>query len=779
MDRGFLVIRHVLGVLLALVGLILLAGGAWLAVLGGTLYYLLTGGALALSGIHLFRGRIASVWIFALTYAATLIWAYAEAGPDLWALLPRIGPFLLMGTIMALLSVRLAPGTRRAGYGLAILQLLVMAGGFAAMFVPHGVIQSAGAGPAIAQPRQDAAWQWRSYGGGPGGGHFAPLTQIDRDNVSGLKVAWTFRTGEVNDSPDMQATPLQIGSSLYFCTAHNRIFSIDGDTGRRNWSFDPRVRTDGTWNRCRGVAYFEEKAPPPAPPADCAQRIVATTIDARMFALDARTGRPCRDFGRDGEVDLTAGMGRMKPGWYYPTSAPLVARDRVIVGGWVSDNQSTDEPGGVVRAFDVRSGRLVWAWDPGREDGAAPAGGEGASPHFARSTPNFWGTATFDDRLGLIYVPTGNGASDHWGGMRSKDTDAYSTSVIALDVGTGRRVWNFQTVHHDLWDWDLSAPPAFVDMPDGRGGAVPALVQVGKAGQIYVLDRRNGHPVTRVVERRVPGVAMPGDRLSPTQPYSMGMPQLIPERLSERDMWGLTFFDQLACRIAYRRMHYLGQYTPPSDRDTIIWPGYLGGMNWGGVAIDPLRKLLLVNDIRLSTIVRLVPRRQVAGRIQANFSHAGYELHPVDGAPYGVELKSFLSILGLPCERPPWGKITAIDLQSRRVRWQIPAGSGIEQTFNLAGVELPVKPGMPSISSGLMTASGLSFYAGANDPFVRAWDSASGRELWKARLPVGSQATPMSYVSPRTGRQYLVVVAGGTPYSSRIGDYVVAFALRR
>ncbi|GLV26985.1 membrane-bound PQQ-dependent dehydrogenase, glucose/quinate/shikimate family [Sphingobium sp. Cam5-1] len=770
---------RLLGALLALVGLILLLGGAWLVLLGGTPYYLLSGAALTLSGGFLMRAKVIAFWIFAAAYAGTIVWALAEAGLNFWPQLPRLGPFLVMGVIMAWLWGRLVPSKRRAGRAAVALQLLIIVAGIAAMFLPHGVIHGADTRADGVEAVNNPAWQWRSYGGDAGAGHFAPFAQINRDNVSQLKQAWIFRTGEVNDSPDMQATPIQVGSNLYFCTAHNRIFAVDADTGRRVWSFDPKVSANGTWNRCRGVAFHEVSAPATGKIAgDCTQRILATTIDARLIALDATNGQPCLGFGRNGQVDLTVGLGTMKPGWYYPTSAPLVARGRVIVGGWVSDNQSADEPGGVVRAFDAVTGRLVWAWDAGREGGQPQPGvAQDQSVKFARSTPNFWGTATFDDRLGLVYVPTGNGTSDHWGGMRSPETDRYSTSVIAINVETGRLAWHYQTVHHDLWDWDLSAPPSFVDMPDGRGGTIPALVQVGKAGQIYVLDRRNGRPVTPVAERPVPQTAAPGDHLSPTQPYSVGMPQLIPQRLTERDMWGLTFFDQLACRIAYRKLHYLGQYTPPAESDTLIWPGYLGGMNWGGVAIDPARKLLMVNDIRLSTIVRLVPRKDVEGKVQANFSHAGYELHPVKGAPFGVELKSFLSLLGLPCEQPPWGKITAIDLQSRRVRWQVPAGTGLEQTFNLVGVELPVKLGMPSISSTMMTASGLAFYAGANDPFLRAWDSASGRELWKARLPAGSQATPMSYLSPRTGRQYVVVAAGGTPYSKRVGDYVVAYAL--
>lgn len=756
------------GVLLFGVGLALTYGGFRLLSLGGTVYYLTVGIVLAIAGFLLFRVKPHAVAVFAVAYAGTVIWALAEAGPLFWPLVPRIGPFLFMAVIICVFWRRLVPGQGRLALGGAIANAALFLAGIGAMFVPHGTISGQVAANADTTPAGSAGWEWRAYAGDAGANHFAPLAQIDPENVSQLEVAWTFRTGEINESADMQATPIQVGNRLYFCTARNRIFALDAETGELDWSFDPQVEVQGSWNRCRGVSYFQADAAT----GPCSERIITTTIDARLLALDAGTGQPCRDFGSGGSVDLTVGLGSMEPGWYYPTSAPLVARGRVIVGGWVSDNQSVDEPGGVVRAFDAVTGDLAWAWDPGAAEGM---GGD----TFTRSTPNFWGTATFDEDLGYVFIPTGNGTSDHWGGMRSSATDAYSTSIIALDVETGEKVWNYQTVHHDLWDWDLSAPPTFVAMPNGNGETIPALVQVGKAGQIFVLDRRTGRPVTDVVERAVPQGSMPGERYSPTQPYSTGMPQVIPAEFSEQSMWGLTFFDQLACRIAFRELHYEGQYTPPSLLETPITPGYLGGMNWGGVAIDPLRNLLLVNDIRMATIVRLVPRAEVGDRVQANFSHAGYELHPVAGAPYAAELRSFNSPLGIPCEQPPWGKVTAINLETREIAWQLPAGTALEQTANLIGLEVPFEVGMPTISSGIMTASGLTFFAGANDPYIRAWHSQTGQELWRARLPAGSQATPMTYVSRQSGRQFVVVAAGGTPYSARIGDHIVAYALPR
>ncbi len=773
-----------MGLMLVVVGLVLAVGGLQLAFLGGSWYYLLAGAGLLASGLLLWRRKLLAAWLFAAVYVATAGWALWEVGFDFWPMVPRLGLFVVLGIPMALALGRLDPARRRIGLALSVLQVLVAIICLAAMYRPHGVIRDGVAGlPSMADAAagpQDGDSEWRYYGRDAGGTHYVPFGQIDRSNVSKLKVAWTFRTGEMNDTPDMEATPLQVGDTLYLCTAHNRIFALDADTGQKKWAFDPQVNAEGSWNRCRGVGYFKMpavvaggKGPRPAD-SGCESRVIATTVDARLFALDADTGKPCEGFGEHGVVNLKRGLGNIPPGWYYPTSAPLVARDRIIVGGWVSDNQSTSEPGGVVRAFDARTGALVWAWDPGRPlDPKPPA----ADAIFTRSTPNFWGTATFDDQLGLVYVPTGNGTPDQWGGARTKETDTYSTSVIALDVETGRLAWHFQTVHHDLWDYDLAAPPTFVDMPDGNGGRVPALVQVGKAGQIFVLDRRTGAPVTPVEERPVAQDVAPGDRVSPTQPYSTGMPQVIPLNFNEKAMWGTTVIDQLNCRIQFRKLHFEGTYTPPSTTDTPITPGYLGGMNWGGVAIDRQRDILIVNDIRLATIMRLVPHDQLAGKLQADFSHANYELHPQEGAPFGVELKSFFSFLGLPCEQPPWGMITGIDLKARRIAWQIPAGSTSEELGPAIGRHAQLPIGMPTLSAATVTSSGLAFYSGAMDAFVRAFDTQTGDELWKSELPVGSQATPMSFVSPKSHRQYVVVVAGGSPHAQRIGDYVIAYAL--
>lgn len=772
----------ILGALLAAVGLALAVGGAQLALLGGSFYYLLTGLALTASGVLLARRKLVAIHLFFLVYAATVIWSFWEAGLSFWGWVPRFAPFLMMGLIIAALWPRLG-GRKPAARLFGGAQIVLILAGAWGLFQPQGAIHPDGAAAPLAAVNSSFALpaEWSSYAGDPGGTHHAPIDQITPANVKGLKVAWTFRTGEIGETAESQVTPIQIGNSLYFCTARNKIFSLNAATGAQNWSYDPKVKGGSGWNRCRGVSYFDADASPsesmPAAAGSfCRQRIIGTTIDATMVALDARTGQLCPGFGEDGTVNLKQGMGHMKPGWYSPTSAPLIAKGHVIVGGWVSDNQSVDEPAGVVRAYSATTGKLLWAWNADHQSRLDEKDGDA----FTRATPNFWGTATYDEKLGLIYIPTGTTTPDHWGALRTEADDRFSTAVVALRVDTGERAWVFQTVHHDLWDWDLAAPPTFTDMPDGKGGTIPAIVQVGKAGQIFVLDRATGKPITKVIERPVPQGGVPGEKLSPTQPYSVGMPQILPYEFSEKKMWGATFFDQLLCRIEYRKLDNRGQYTPPSLKRSIISPGYWGGFNWGGVSIDPARRLLILNDIRVSTVTRLVPRKEADALAQADpfsLAHAKYELHPGEGSPYGYELASFQSPFALPCEEPAWGKITAIDLATRKLVWQIPAGTLSAATRDRFGIPVPLPIGMPTVSAATTTASGLTFYAGFNDEHIRAYSTSTGKELWSAKMPVGAQATPMTYISPANRKQYLAVFAGGTPYSAHIGDYLIAYAL--
>lgn len=611
-----------------------------------------------------------------------------------------------------------------------------------------------------AEPGSD----WRFYGRDAFGSRYAPFDQIHRGNVGSLEVAWTFRTGDIaaNGSED-QNTPLQVGDTLYACTPRNIVIAIDAETGKERWRFDPKADNVLRWRRCRGLGYHQSKA---GPDAACAARILVGTIDARLIALDAHTGRPCDDFGDKGTVDLLNGLGTVKPGFYFVTSPPTVARGKIVIGGWVLDNAETGEPSGVIRAFDAMTGAFAWAWDMGRpgEHGLPPAG-----ESFTPGTPNSWSMHSYDDALGLVYIPTGNATPDYWGGHRSAAAEQFSSSVVALDIETGALRWSFQTTHHDLWDYDVPAQPVLVDLPGEDGTTLPALIQATKRGEIFLLDRRTGAPLAEVQEKPAPQGAALGDRTAPTQPYSVGMPSFAGAPLREADMWGITPLDQLLCRIQFKRLRYDGPMTPPSVTGSLQYPGNGGGINWGSVAVDTGRMIMIVNDIKLANAVRLIPRAELAEN-GPNAKHRG--VSPQLGTPFGVESGTMMSVLDLPCQRPPYGAISAVDLVSRQVLWSRPVGTAE------ALIGLPVPEGMPTLGGALVTQGGVAFFAGTQDFYLRAFDTETGAELLKAPLPVGAQATPMSYVAP-SGRQMVVISAGGARGMPGRGDYIIAYTLPR
>lgn len=777
---------HLLGAVLAMVGGVLTFGGIQLILLGGSWYYALAGLALVMSGGLIALGQASALWLFAVTTTATIIWSLWENGLDFWGLVPRLAPFVVMTFVISLLSPLL---TIRIGWAAAsaaaISSALILIGGGILVFVPHGTITPQEVAPTRFSVPEQKESRWQYYGRTPAGTRFAPEAQITPANVSRLSVAWTFHTGEVTGTgSEDQNTPIQIGGTLYVCTPLNKVFAIDADTGKELWRYDPQPVNTQTWNRCRGVAYYEPSAiqglshTEPATAvtmsddSGCRRRIVLTTIDARLIELDAQTGVPCPTFGASGVVDLKAGMGEVKPAWYQPTSTPTVIGRLIVVGGWVFDGRSVDEPSGVVRAFDADNGALVWAWDLGSPDTAGlPPNGE----TYSRSTPNVWSTPSFDEELGLIYLPTGNQNPDFWGALRPAISEKYSSSIVALDIATGRERWKFQTVHHDLWDYDVPAQPALYDVPDRKGGTIQALIQLTKRGQIFMLDRRTGIPIAEVVEKSVPQSHQEGDWVSATQPYSVGMPAIGVAPLTEEKMWGVTFFDQLFCRIAFRKLRYEGEFTAATTEASLIYPGYFGGMNWGSASIDSGTGYLIVNDIRMPQIVRLISRTEPVGE---DNGHGADGVFPQEGVPFGALHSSFVSFLRLPCNTPPWGTFTAIDLKTRKLVWQRPAGT-VEDTAIIKGFKagLPIPLGVPTLGGPISTGSGLIFYAGTQDYYLRALDGATGKEIWKNRLPVGAQATPMTYISPKSGRQFIAVSAGGARQSLDRGDYIIAYAL--
>ncbi len=785
--------RVLLALLVLIVALALAVGGFALLRLGGSAYYFVAGLAYAVLAVLVFRrhrrAAVASVAIF----LATCVWALFDAPRfGYWELLPR----LVVPALILMLSLWLCagfpgvrPGARRRRNAGALAVFLALLATLVAAFFPHGAIVDPAApahdgGAARAGP--DNPDDWAFYGRNAAGTRFAPYGQITPANVGRLQVAWTYRTGRRTTGAGAgvdENTPLQIGATLYSCTPENRVAAIDGDTGKPVWTFDPGAHT-AEHVSCRGVGYYDidrdaslDAAQKAAYTAQaCRQRILVSSVDARLFALDAHTGALCPGFGENGYVDLKPHMGPTEQSKrYHPTSLPVVMGHLAVIGGWVRDIVD-GEPSGVVRAFDVRDGSLAWAWDVGKPEGLAQPGED-----FTLATPNVWTIPTYDHELNLVYLPTGNGPPDYWGGDRSAAKEKYGSAVVALDAATGKLRWAYQTVHHDVWDYDLPSQPVLYDIANAQGEKIPALIQTTKTGNIFVLDRRTGQPVTAVEERPVPTVpAAQGERLSPTQPFSVGMPVIGAEPLSERAMWGITPFDQLYCRIKFKDSHYQGAFTPPTERPYIEWPSLLGGMNWGGVSIDESRGLMFVNDMRMALRMSLVTREE-AKRFKVSTDEVpGFmgTLRPQLAGPYGgVRIDILQSPLGVPCVTPPFGTMSAIDLKTRKLVWQVPLGT-VQDTGPLGiKTHLPLPIGMPTLGGPTSTASGLVFFAGTQDYYLRALDAATGREVWKARLPVGAVAAPLVYRSPKTGKEYVVISAGGTSHSPDVGDYVIAYAL--
>lgn len=764
------VLTSVFGAILFLVGLLLAIPGAYLIVLGGSWYYFLAGLGLIAAGTGYLKGAFWGLVVFGIVLLATLFWAIWEAGFDLWPLVPRI----VAPLVLAIPAVILAPGLvgkRATTFRLSCAGVLTLGvvGMFWGMFTPQNVIRERWTQPeGLLVPADTASLgsNWTNYGRTPRGTRYAPFDQINPQTIGQLEIAWTYQHGDPPSGTGQdQNTPLYVDGIVYHCSPNNIVSAIDAVTGEGLWQFDPEASSP-VWQRCRGVTYY---TPNGIDSDTCASRIVVTTVDARLIQIDARTGEVCASFGNTGAVDLTRNMGEVRPGFYFPTSAPTVVGDRIVLGGWVWDGMAVDEPSGVVRAFDGRTGELVWAWDLGNpEIDTIPQEGE----TYTRGTPNVWSTPSFDSELGLVFLPTGNAQPDFYGSVRPDAAHKFNSAVVALEIETGKVVWSFQTTRRDIWDYDVPSQPLLVDLPDSNGGLIPALVQLTKRGQTFVLDRRDGTPIHEIEDREVPVFGPEADFLSSTQPYPVdGIPGIGTEPLSEARMWGATPLDQLLCRIQFRRSVYEGDFTPMTEQGTLIWPGYFGGMNWGSATVDEARGLMVVNDARIIHKVTLVDLETTELEVGA---HDG--LAPQEGAPYAAFRSNFLSPIGVPCQEPPFGMLTGIDLTTFNIVWQVPFGT-VEETGPLGirtGWRMPV--GMPPVGGPLSTAGGLVFFAGTQDYYLRAFETETGREIWKTPLPVGSQATPMSYIGP-DGRQYIAVAVGGLNDLQGRGDYVLAFAL--
>ncbi|WP_089137753.1 membrane-bound PQQ-dependent dehydrogenase, glucose/quinate/shikimate family [Vibrio rumoiensis] len=777
--------------LFILIGLCLAIGGAWLTSLGGSFYYLFAGLALLVSGVCIWKQkRTLSHYIYALFLLFTTLWAILESGIDWWPLSTRMGiPLLLAIPLLVTFKKANRPSTLSLFVIWAISSVITLGSIFNTTHDIEGNLSTeiVSSNPDMGGIKDDA---WTSYGRSNYGQRYSPLDQITTDNVAGLVPAWQIQTGDVKGPTDVgettyQATPLKVGNTLYLCTPHNWLVALDADTGKKQWIFDAKVPAESQRQHqtCRGVSYLPPQEPSEEmgasvvsntpnmstqdlPSTQCDAQLFLPTSDARLIAIDPKTGARCSNFAKDGVLDLMANMPYKQDGYYYSTSPPIVTNGVVVVAGAVNDNYDIDSPSGVIRAYDDKTGKLVWNWDSANPDDTSPIG-EGQT--YSVSSPNSWSVASADEKLGLIYFPMGNRTPDQLGMYRNASEEKYSSSVVALDAKTGQARWVQQFVHHDLWDMDTPAQPSLIDL-NTKDGVQPGLVVPTKQGDVYVLNRATGEPIQPITEKPAPQGAMKGDFASKTQPVSAL--SFNPPALTESNMWGATLIDQMICRIQFKSLRYEGRYTPPSEQGTIVYPGNFGVFNWGGIAVDPKRQVMFGMPLNLAFVSTVVDKK-ASGFSEEGSNTGEHGVNANHGAPYAVELKPFLSPLGVPCQQPPWGYVAGANLVTGKTAWQHKNGT----IYDMTPLPLPIKMGVPGIGGPIITGGGVAFLGATVDNYLRAYDVTSGQELWKGRLPAGGQATPMTYLNSK-GEQMVVIVAGGHgSIGTKIGDYVLAYKL--
>ncbi|MDA0993703.1 MAG: pyrroloquinoline quinone-dependent dehydrogenase [Proteobacteria bacterium] len=613
---------------------------------------------------------------------------------------------------------------------------------------------------------------WSSYGGDAGGHRYSDAAQITIENVDTLVPAWEYRTGDLVDKAAAmsraatEGTPILVEDSLVFCTPFNEIIALDPGTGLERWRFDPEIDLDqrpANQFVCRGVSHWQDADSE----ADCSSRILMGTNDARLIAVDARTGQRCQSFGTDGQVRIDPGMALWWPGEFQITSPPAIIGDTVIVGSAISDNARVAAPKGSVRAFDARTGEPRWDFDPVPRGEGDPerSDWQGDGPP-TEGHANVWAPMSVDPERGLVFLPTSSPSPDFYGGLRPGD-NRYANSVVALNGTTGEVVWSFQTVHHDVWDYDVPAQPGLYTV--WRNGKLHDVVaQVTKTGFVFVLDRDTGEAFLPIEERPVPQDGIQGEILSPTQPFPAITPPIVPNVVSADDAFGITWFDKHECRKLIENSRAQGLFTPPSTQGTILLPFTGGGANWGGAAYDPERNLLVVNMSNIAHHVQLF-RSDNLEQMREVFHDQ--EVSPQEGAPYGMKRETLMSSLDLPCTQPPWGIIAGVNLDSGEVVWRKTIGTTEDLSF-APGMKL----GTPTFGGPMITATGVVFIGATMDHYLRAFDVSNGEELWRGRLQSPAMATPMSY--EWKGRQYVVIYAGGNARTgTKLSDRLVAFAL--
>jgi quinoprotein glucose dehydrogenase len=774
----------ILGLFIVLLGLPMSVGGIYLWWLGGSAYYALAGSMLAASGWLIFKQQFIGVWLYIATYVITVIWSFWEADGQIWALLPRLFGMSLILVLLLPLSAKIpnSPLKLRQSYGLVSLVLISMflVGGFYGSNKSDSQSLRAANNPSYDTDPSllKVGADWPAYGGTYAARRSSPLQKINTDNVKNLERAWLFHTEDMPEDDSStskyaaETTPLKIGNLLYLCTATNILIALNANNGQQVWRHNPGVNKSAIpySASCRGVAYYDDGS---NSGDTCEKRIIEGTLDGRLIAVDAMTGKRCMKFANAGAADITIGMGEVEPGMAAMTSPPTIIKGVVVTGHQVTDGLSIDAPSGVLQGFDAVTGEHLWAWDMDQPNLTnRPSTGS-----FSRGTPNMWTTASGDEELGLVYMPMGNSAGDYLSSDRSAAEDRYSTALVAIDVLTGQPVWHFRAVDIDVWDYDLGSQATLVDFPTNNG-TTPALILPSKQGDIYVLDRRTGKPLTEVIRKAAPaGGVEPSERAN-TQPFS-GFHTLAKPVLTERDMWGMSPIDQMLCRIQFRQASYAGIYTPPTTKQPWIqYPGYNGGSDWGGIAVDTKQRIIVANYNDMPNYNRLVPRDETDERLASEKAGSHAALAPQKGAPYGIDVNAGwrMPFTQLLCKEPPYGGIRAIDLDTGEQLWDRPLGTARRNgPFGIPSM-LPFNIGTPNNGGAVITAGGLVFIAAATDDLIRAIDINTGKTLWQDTLPAGGQATPMTY--EHQGKQYVVIMAGGHHFmKTPIGDALIAYAL--
>ncbi|MEE4341649.1 membrane-bound PQQ-dependent dehydrogenase, glucose/quinate/shikimate family [Pseudomonas alliivorans] len=781
------------GIVMAILSIALLYMGAQLVAVGGSAAYSVIALGVLATAVLVFLKKKSALTLYALLMWGILLWIIYEVGFDKWQWIPRGDLFALIGFWLAMPWV-VRPLLRNQTVGstrgfhpflastVAVMALVVIALMFYDPYAVKGQIGSS----AASRTTEVAGNEWVAYGGTQSGQRFSSLDQINPQTIDKLSVAWEYHTGDLRDADKdageytFEATPLKVNNRVYVCTPHNEVHALNPESGKLDWKYTPEKTRSYLQQHqtCRGVSYYAAPTVQNAPAAQCEKRVIMATADARLVALDADTGKLCSDFGSNGVVDLHDNMGNVRPHALMQTAAPLVAGDLIVLGGSVMDNgYDQGNPSGVIRAYNVITGNLVWNFDPENPQNTAPVSAE---QNYPQDTPVAWATLSADLKNGLVYVPFGNASPDETGTRRdpNSNTEKFRDALVALDLKTGAFKWKFQTSHNDLWDRDNPSQPSLLDLGK-EGSKQPALLLPTKVGNIFVLNRLTGEPITPVDQARVQtGGGVPGERFAPTQPVSRL--NFIPPPLTERSMWGVTPFDQMACRTTFNTLRYDGNpWTPATESGSLIYPGNIGVFNWGSVAVDPDRQILVATPVRLAYIYNLIKRPE---------QDQEKRLFTKDGKPYwnenfngdyAIRISRLASGLGIPCTAPPWGSMVGVDLNTGKTEWKRRVGTTKNLKTSFMEDRFPVGFPMGMVAHGgpLLTAGGLIFHGATADNFIRAYDVNTGEVLWQYELPAGGQATPSTYTGS-DGKQYVIISAGGHgSLGTTLGDSVMAFRL--